>query len=325
MPLPVPRLPGIGADRIAVKIGFPTRKSKPTRAMPIALDGSPHLFCFGLGYSALVLARRLLQNGWTVTGTCREPEQARDAAALGIDMLGFDRGRPIVGLETHLAQATHLLSSVPPDEAGDPVLDIHGKAIAAGADRLRWIGYLSTTGVYGDRDGGWVDETSALAPSGERGRRRVAAESAWSALPQPAHFFRLAGSYGPGRSALDTVRSGKARRIVKPGQVFSRIHVEDIAAILDASIARPAPGAAYNLCDDDPAAPAEVIAFACTLLGLPVPPAIPFESAELSPMARSFYADNKRVRNDRIKRELGAVLRYPSYRDGLPAILTSGA
>jgi nucleoside-diphosphate-sugar epimerase len=292
------------------------------------VNGSPHLFCFGLGYSAMALARRLRAEGWKVTGTCRAPEaadKAGEAAAHGIELLRFDRANPVAEIDRRLAAATHLLSAVPPDEAGDPVLDIHGAAIAAAAPRLRWIGYLSTTGVYGDRDGGWVDEQSALTPSGIRGRRRLAAETAWSALPQPAHRFRLAGIYGPGRSALDTVRAGNAKRIVKPGQVFSRIHVEDIAATLRASIAKPAPGAAYNLCDDDPAAPADVIAFACALLGMPAPPEIPFETAALSPMARSFYDDNKRVRNDRIKRELGIVLRYPSYRDGLRAQLESGA
>ncbi|HEY4161599.1 MAG TPA: SDR family oxidoreductase [Dongiaceae bacterium] len=289
------------------------------------MSGSPHLFCFGLGYSALVLARSLQKKGWKVTGTCREPEKAGEAAPSGIEMLRFDRGHPVPDIAAHLSRATHLLSSVPPDDAGDPVIDTHGNDIAAAAGRLEWIGYLSTTGVYGDRNGDWVDETSALRPSGERGRRRAAAESAWSALPQPAHLFRLAGIYGPGRSALDTVRSGNAKRIVKPGQVFSRIHVDDIAAVLHASIAKPEPGTAYNLCDDDPAAPAEVIAFACALLGVTPPPEIPFESAELSPMARSFYDDNKRVRNDRIKHELGVALRYPSYRDGLPAILKSGS
>jgi nucleoside-diphosphate-sugar epimerase len=308
-----------------VKIGFPTRKSKPAQIITtMAHPGSPHLFCFGLGYTGLALARRLLDNGWKVTGTCREPEAAEPARSFGIELLRFDRAHPLAEIDRYLGQATHLLNSVPPDETGDPVLDIHGDAIAAAAGRLHWIGYLSTTGVYGDRDGGWVDETSALQPSGPRGRRRVEGESAWGGLKQRAHLFRLAGIYGPGRSALDTVRAGKARRIVKPGQVFSRIHVVDIAAVLRASMAKPAPGTAYNLCDDDPASPAAVIAFACALLNLPPPPEIPFETAELSPMARSFYEDNKRVRNDRIKRDLGVVLRYPSYRDGLPAILASG-
>jgi nucleoside-diphosphate-sugar epimerase len=285
---------------------------------------SPHLFCFGLGFSAEALARGLMTDGWQVTGTCRDPARAAELRAIGIAPVLFDRAHPVADLDRHLAAATHLLSSVPPDEAGDPVLDIHNAAIAAISQHLAWIGYLSTTGVYGDRDGGWVDEDSALTPSGTRGRRRVEAERAWQALPQPAHLFRLAGIYGPGRSALDTVRGGKAKRIVKPGQVFSRIHVEDIVAVLLASMARPDPGTAYNVCDDDAADPAEVIAFACTLLGVTPPPAVPFDQAELSPMARSFYDDNKRVRNDRIKQALGVTLRYPSYREGLQALLAAG-
>jgi nucleoside-diphosphate-sugar epimerase len=191
---------------------------------------------------------------------------------------------------------------------------------------LAWVGYLSTTGVYGDRQGGWVDETSALQPTGERGRRRVAAERAWLDLHRrrgvPVHVFRLAGIYGPGRSAIDTVLAGEAKRIDKPGQVFGLIHVADIAAVLEASIARPNPGAIYNVCDDDPAPPEAVIAEACRLLGRTLPPLVPFAEAKrtMSEMALSFYADNKRVRNDRIKKELGVVLTYPSYRDGLAAL-----
>jgi nucleoside-diphosphate-sugar epimerase len=287
----------------------------------------PHLICFGLGYTALALARALVGQGpsagWRVTGTCRDAAHAEEAQRLGLEIVIFDRDHPIADIDRRLATATHLLSSVPPDEIGDPVLELHGAAIARAAPRLQWIGYLSTTGVYGDRQGGWVDESSALTPSGERGRRRHAAETAWRDLPQPAHLFRLAGIYGPGRSALDTVRSGKARRVVKPGQVFSRIHVEDIVQVLSASIARPNSGAAYNVCDDDAADPAEVITYACELLNVAPPPAVPYADAQLSPMARSFYDDNKRVRNDRIKQELGVVLKYPDYRAGLDALLAA--
>jgi nucleoside-diphosphate-sugar epimerase len=207
---------------------------------------------------------------------------------------------------------------------GDPVFDSHRDDIAA-IPNLAWLGYLSTTGVYGDRGGERVDETSELQPTSERGTRRVAAETAWLDLCRdrdvPVHFFRLAGIYGPGRSPFDALRAGTARRIDKPGQVFSRIHVDDLATVLRASMARPRPGAVYNVCDDEPASPAEVIAHAAALLGLPPLPLVPFEAAELSPMARSFYADNKRVSNALIKQELGVRLRYPSYRDGLPAIL----
>jgi nucleoside-diphosphate-sugar epimerase len=283
----------------------------------------PHLFCFGLGYTALALARALVDQGWQVTGTCRDATHAEEARALGLEIVIFDRDHPIAEIDRHLAVATHLLSSVPPDEQGDPVLDMHGAAIAPAAAHLQWIGYLSTTGVYGDRQGDWVDESSALTPSGERGRRRLDAETAWLGLPLPAHLFRLAGIYGPGRSALDTVRAGKARRVVKPGQVFSRIHRDDIVQILLASIARPNPGAAYNVCDDDAADPAEVITYACKLLKVTPPPEVPYAEAQLSPMARSFYDDNKRVRNDRIKRELGVVLKYPDYRSGLAALLAA--
>jgi nucleoside-diphosphate-sugar epimerase len=213
------------------------------------------------------------------------------------------------------------------------VLAAIGPEIAARAGRFRWVGYLSTTGVYGDRRGGWVDEADLRDASTARGRARVAAEDAWLALQRdhglPVHLFRLAGIYGPGRGPFEKVRDGTARRIVKPGQVFSRIHVDDIAATLRASIARPNPGAAYNVCDDEPAPPEDVLAFAADLLGLPPPPEVPYDAAEMTAMARSFYAESKRVSNRRIKDELGVVLRWPTYREGLRALLaaeiTSGA
>lgn len=279
----------------------------------------PVLLCFGLGYSARVLARRLVGEGWTVRGTAREPDQASQP-----DLLRFDRRHPLP--PAAFAGVTHVLVSVPPDETGEPVLDTHADDIAA-LPGLAWLGYLSTTGVYGDRGGGWVDETSELSASGARGRRRVAAEAAWLGLwrrrAAPVHIFRLAGIYGPGRSPFETLRAGTAKRIDRPGQVFSRIHVEDLASVLAASIARPRPGAIYNVCDDEPAEPAAVIAHAAHLLGLPPPPLVPFDAAELSPMAKSFWADNKRVSNALIKQELGVVLRYPNYRAGLAAILAA--
>lgn len=288
------------------------------------LGPSGRLFCFGLGYSALALARRLLAQGWSVAGTTRSEDKAEFLSAEGIEVHLFDRGRPLENPAAALAGTSHLLSSVPPDAAGDPVLDHHRSDIAA-FESLAWLGYLSTTGVYGDRGGDWVDEESELTPTGERGRRRAAAEEAWLDLWErdalPVHLFRLAGIYGPGRSALESVRNGTARRIDKPGQVFSRIHVDDIAAVLRASIARPRPGAAYNLCDDEAAPPQEVIAYACELLGREPPPLVPFQEAQLSDMARSFYRDNKRVSNARIKDELGVALAYPNYREGLRALL----
>jgi len=276
------------------------------------------LLSFGHGYSAGALARRLLARDWRVLGTTRDPERAEALRAEGVTPLLWD-GNDIAGA---LEEATHLLSSVAPSEAGDPVLARHRDAIAAAAPRLDWAGYLSTTGVYGDHGGGWVDEKTPLTPSTDRGRRRVAAEAEWQSIPGlPLHIFRLAGIYGPGRGPFEKVRQGTARRIVKPGQVFSRIHVDDIAQVLEASIDRPRPGAVYNLCDDDPAPPEDVIAHAAELLGLPVPEAIPYDEAEMSPMARSFYAESKRVSNRRIRQELGVRLIHPDYRSGLAALL----
>jgi nucleoside-diphosphate-sugar epimerase len=282
---------------------------------------SRRLFCFGLGYTALALARSLSAESWSVAGTTRDVGKRERLAGEGFEMHGFARERPLADLAA-LADATHMLASIGPDEAGDPVLAHHLKDLRRCAN-LTWVGYLSTTGVYGDRGGAWVDEADPAAPSMARTRRRVAAEGHWLASGLPVHIFRLAGIYGPGagRNALDAVRGGTARRIVKTGQVFGRVHVDDIVQVLSASIARPNPGAIYNVADDEPAPPQDVIAFACQLLGVAPPPEVPYEVAELSPMARSFYADNRRVCNARIKRELGVSLRYPNYRAGLCAIL----
>jgi nucleoside-diphosphate-sugar epimerase len=282
------------------------------------------LFCFGLGYSAQRLARQLNGEGWIVAGTVRSNEKRQALLDEGIDAHVFDRGRPIDGAADLLRDVTHVVSSVPPDDLGDPVLDHHLTELQH-AESLAWIGYLSTTGVYGDRGGDWVDESSLRIPTQDRSRKRAMAEDSWLTLWErdglPVHVFRLAGIYGPGRSAIDSLRNGTAKRIVKPGQMFSRIHVDDIAAVLIASMARPNPGAAYNVCDDNPAPPEDVIADAAKLLGIEPPPAVPYEKANLSEMARSFYADNKRVRNERIKNELGVRLKYPDYRTGLQAIL----
>jgi nucleoside-diphosphate-sugar epimerase len=271
----------------------------------------PSLFCFGLGYSAEALARRLLAQGWAVAGSTRDA--ARRARLIGLG---------IAVLDAPSADTTHVLSSVPPDAAGDPVLRAHGAALAR--LNLAWIGYLSTTGVYGDHGGDWVDEATAPKPGEPRSQRRLLAEQAWQALAPSAHVFRLAGIYGPGRSAIDQLRNGTAKRVVKPGHLFSRIHVDDIALVLEASIARPNAGAAYNLCDDEPEQSDVVVAHAAQLLGIAPPPAVAYEQAELTPMARSFYAERRRVRNERIKRELGVALRYPTYREGLRAIASVG-
>lgn len=283
---------------------------------------TPRLFCFGLGYSAEVLARRCRAAGWQVAGTARETDRLIHLAELGFETFRFDRQHGLPG--GALAGATHILSSVPPDADGDPVLGMARQVVLEAGKTSSWIGYLSTTGVYGDRGGGWVDEGTPLKPSASRSWHRVNAEAAWLELYRkaglPVHLFRLAGIYGPGRSAIDEVRSGRARRIVKAGQVFSRIHVEDIASVLEASMSRPMLGAVYNVCDDEAAPPQDVIAFACDLLGAPIPPEIPFDQAVLSPMAQSFWTDNRRVRNDRIKTELGVSLGYPTYREGLRAL-----
>lgn len=288
------------------------------------MDRPGRLFCFGLGYAAGAVAERLAAQGWHIAGTTRDADKLEKFRGLGFAVHPFERARPLADPADALAGTTHLLLSVPPDEAGDPVRQVHGADIA-GLRGLAWVGYLSTTGVYGDSGGAWVDEDSPLRPTAARAHRRVAAEAGWRDLAADArlalHIFRLAGIYGPGRSALDRVRDGTAQRIDRPGHVLSRIHVEDIAACLSASMARPGGGAVYNLCDDEPAAAADVVAWACTLLDVAPPPLVRLEQAGLSAMAQSFYADTRRVCNRRLKDELGITLAYPDYRAGLRAIL----
>ena len=282
------------------------------------------LFCFGLGYSARVLAHRLAAEGWEVRGTTRRPDKAAALEGEGFGTFLFDRARPLADPAEALAGATHVLTSIAPDADGDPVLDAHAADLRS-LPSLAWVGYLGTTAVYGDRQGAWVDEDTPVDPTLARADRRARAEAAWLASGLPVHVFRLAGIYGPGRNALANLRDGTARRIAKPGQVFSRIHVEDIATVLAASMGRPSPGRVYNVCDDEPAPPQDVVAFAASLLGVEPPPEQPYETADLSPMARTFYRDNRRVRNDRIKRELGVRLAYPTYREGLRALLATEA
>jgi len=274
------------------------------------------LLSLGHGYSAQALARRLLPQGWHIIGTTRSAAGAAGLRATGIEALVW----PGEDISPALARATHVLTSVAPVD-GDPVLRALGPQIAAA--RPGWVGYLSTTAVYGHHNGDWVDETTPLAPTTARGAARVQAEADWAALGLPLHIFRLAGIYGPGRGPFEKVRDGTARRIHKAGQVFSRIHVDDIANVLHAALLRPHPGI-YNVCDDDPASPEDILGLAAEMLGLPPPPIVPYEQAEMTPMARSFYAENKRVRNDRIKTVLGVTLDFPTYREGLAAILASG-
>lgn len=276
------------------------------------------LVSFGHGYSARALTPWLLQQGFSVVGTTRSEDKMQGLEATGVTPVRFPGG----DIRPHLEDATHVLISAGPTADGDPVLAELRDEMARIAPALEWAGYLSTTGVYGDAGGDWVDEDSPLVPSTKRGEARVKAEAEWQSVEGlPLHIFRLAGIYGPGRGPFSKVRNGTARRIIKKGQVFSRIHVDDIAQVLAASIARPNAGAVYNLCDNDPAPPQDVIAHAAHLLGLPLPPEVDFETADMSPMARSFYAESKRVSNARIKDELGVELLYPDYKTGLAALL----
>ncbi|MFI4999150.1 MAG: SDR family oxidoreductase [Reyranellales bacterium] len=278
------------------------------------------LFIFGLGYAGLEIAKLARASGWTVVGTVTSREKIERLGADGIEAHLFDGARAAPAAVVQAA--SHVLCTIAPGADGDPALKTCSNMLRG----ARWLGYLSTTGVYGDRRGAWVDEATPPAPAQARSIQRLAAERAWQATGLEAgaavDLFRLPGIYGPGRSAIDQVKAGTARRIDKPGQFFSRIHVADIAATVLAAITRPSAGAIYNVADDLPAPSSEVIAFACELLGLPVPPLVPWEQAAptMSAMARSFYSENRRVRNDRIKRELAVALRYPTYREGLRAI-----
>jgi nucleoside-diphosphate-sugar epimerase len=281
------------------------------------------LFCFGLGFTAQALARRLIVDGWRIAGTSRNPKNAADGE---IALFSFNRGQPLSDAAVAaLAGATHVLASIPPDDIGDVGLDGYGDIIAAAAPA--WIGYLSTTGVYGDRGGALVDENSSPRPISNRACRRLAAENAWVDFAAennlPVQIFRLAGIYGPGRSALGRVRGGTAQRVDRPGQLFGRIHVDDIVKVVIAAMKKPFAGPVFNVCDDKPAEHANVIAYACELLGSDHLPLVPYEEAvkTMSPMAKSFWRDNRVVNNGRIKSELGVDLSYPTYREGLRAVL----
>jgi nucleoside-diphosphate-sugar epimerase len=285
------------------------------------------LFVFGLGYSASHFARVYRDRFARIAATVTSQDKANSLSANGIDARLFSPDYVDPGIERLLRDSDALLISVPPDQTGDPVLARFSDA-AAGAPHLTWIGYLSTIGVYGDRRGGWVDETTPPCPISDRSRERLAAENAWLDLGtrsgKAVHVFRIAGIYGPGRNALRQLADGTAKRIIKPGQVFNRIHVDDIAAALMASFEKPRAGAIYNLADDEPAPAADVVAHAARLAGVVPPPEVPFEEARLGPMAASFYGESKWAANRLIKSELGVRLRYPTYREGLEALRAAG-
>lgn len=285
------------------------------------------LVIFGLGYTAGFVARAAMAQGWEVVGTVRSAEKAGRLSQEGIHTLvfgGFAVSRP---LSAAVAEADAVLISVQPDEEGDPVLRTLAGELAA-APNLRWIGYLSTIGVYGDHGGAWIDETAECRPTSARSKLRLEIDKAWLDFGErsgkPVQIFRLSGIYGPGRSAISKLRAGTANRLIKPGQVFNRIHVDDIAGILLASLEKPRPGAVYNVTDDEPAPPQDVVTYAAELTGLPLPPETPFDPAKLSPMAASFYGENKRVSNALVKRELGYGFRYPTYREALRELAAGG-
>ena len=279
------------------------------------------LLCFGLGFSARASVERLRTRLEHVWGTTRQDAAPRRPAPSGVTMIAFDGATRSPAAAEALAEADYVLVSIPPGDDGDPVLNHFRDDLAARAPSS--VVYLSTVGVYGDHGGAWVDETSACRPVSKRSLLRLAAEHAWERFSAeagvPVAIVRLAGIYGPGRGPFQKVRSGTARRIIKPGQMFNRIHVDDIAAIVAAAFDKHV-GGVFNGVDDAPAPPQDVIAYAAELLGLPPPPEIAFEDADLSPMARSFYGESKRVRNDKIKRDLGVELAYPTYREGLQAV-----
>ncbi|MCJ2071617.1 SDR family oxidoreductase [Methylobacterium sp. J-030] len=282
-----------------------------------------NLFVFGLGFTGRRFAERARERFGAVHATVTEPAAAeRLAAQTGFAMRAFGPSADDPRIAADLADTDVLLVSAPPGEDGDPVLARYAEAIAA--SRIGWIGYLSTIGVYGDQQGAWIDEATPADPRSARSKVRLDAEGAWLALGartgKAVQIFRLSGIYGPGRNPIVKLRAGRSQRIVKAGQVFNRIHVDDIATTLLASIDRPRAGAIYNVTDDEPTAPQTVTEHAAALTGLPLPPEIDFETADLSPMARSFYGENKRVRNRLIREELGVALAYPTYREGLAVL-----
>ena len=286
------------------------------------------LFVFGLGFSARRFSECARGRFPQIVATVTDPDKARALETeTGLSMRAFGPDTDDPRIPADLAAADALLVSVPPDRDGDPVLRRFHDDIAK--SRIGWIGYLSTIGVYGDHGGAWIDEATPATPKSARSQGRLAVENAWLALGaetgKAVQVFRLSGIYGPGRNPIVKLRDGRSQRIVKAGQVFNRIHIDDIAATLLASLDRPREGAVYNVTDDEPAAPQTVTEYAAALAGLPLPPEVDFETADLSPMARSFYGENKRVRNRLIREELGVDLAFPTYREGLQALKDEGA
>jgi nucleoside-diphosphate-sugar epimerase len=288
------------------------------------------VFFFGMGYSSLATARsihQLVDRDIPIAGTTRSPDKAEQLADTDYRIHVFDGERPGSTLGEDLGKATHVVLSIPPDDHGDPALNFHRANLDA-SERLQWLGYFSTVGVYGDFGGEWIDETAETRPINRRSRQRVEVEEQWQAYAKergvPLLVLRLAGIYGPGRSAFDKLRDGTARRIVKPGQVFNRIHVEDIGRVTALAAKQKLDGV-FNLADDEPAPPQDLVTYAAQIMGVPPPPETPFESAQLTEMARSFYSDNKRVSNKAIKQALGIELLHPTYRQGLEAIYRTPA
>jgi nucleoside-diphosphate-sugar epimerase len=284
------------------------------------------LFCYGYGYVAQHLVKELQSRneGWDFTVTTTDRDKLMQIRESGLKAYMFSDKMPFNDPLFAMNGATHILISTPPNHGGDVVFQTHARDILQ-MTSVEWIGYLSSTAVYGNRDGGWVDETSDVNPSSERGSKRAKAETQWLKMRRiagvPINIFRLAGIYGPGRSAIETVQAGHSKRVEKPGHAFNRIHVDDIVQVLIASMGQPSPGDIYNLADDNPAPSHELIKYACELLGQDVPPLIPYDEDDMSPMARSFYKDNKRISNDKIKNKLGVTLKYPDYKSGLEDII----
>lgn len=274
------------------------------------------VFIFGAGYSGQAFARALGRDAEWIGGTTRSADRFPGLRAAGIEPFVFDGGALSPDIVAALSRVTHLVASAAPGQTGDPVLAVAADAILARMPELRWIGYLSTVGVYGDHDGAWVDETAACRPVSSRSVQRLDAEQAWTQIAGrreiPLAILRLSGIYGPGRNAFANLAEGTARRIVKPGQVFNRIHVADIAGSL-VHLATRETGGIFNVTDDEPAPPQDVVAFAASAMGVAPPPEIPFDEAAMSPMARSFYGENKRVSNAKLK-ATGYVFAYPDYR-----------